>query len=88
MLWISQSGENKELAQKIARAVRQQGLSAARDILSRSLDETIEYARKMNFRYVMNVGSNGEEVTLRSLADNSEKTVAVRAIFAGELELL
>jgi len=87
-LLISQSGENKELAQKIARAVRQQGLSAARDILSRSSDETLEYARKMNFRYVMNVGSNSEEVTLHSLADDTERTIAVKAIFAGELELL
>jgi ATP phosphoribosyltransferase regulatory subunit len=86
-LLISQSGEDKELAQKIARAVRQQGFSAARDILSRSADETRAYARKMNFRYIMNVDGDGVKVTLHCLADDSEKTVAVQAIFAGEFEL-
>lgn len=86
-LLISQSGEDKELAQKIARSLRSQGFSVARDMKNCSSGETLEYAQKMNFRYVMNVGSDGESVTLHCLADHAEKTVAVQAIIAGELEL-
>jgi len=86
-LLISQSGNDKQLAQKIARAVRGKRFSAARDIANRSLEETIDYAGKMNFRYVLNVGSNGREVTLISLADKSEKTYSVEAVLSGELEL-
>lgn len=86
-LLISQSGEDKQLAQKIARIVREGGFSAARDMVDRSFKETIEYAGKMCFRYVMDVGSNGKEVTLHCLADNTEKTVAVEAILSGKIEL-
>ncbi|PLY01577.1 MAG: ATP phosphoribosyltransferase regulatory subunit [Desulfuromonas sp.] len=86
-LLISQSGQDKVLAQKIARAVRSQGLSAARDMIERSYDETVEYARKMNFRYVLNVEADASSVTLHHLADESKKSVAVDAILAGKLEL-
>jgi ATP phosphoribosyltransferase regulatory subunit len=86
-LLISQSGEDKELAQKIARAVRRQGYSAARDMVNRNADETIEYAGKMNFRYVMNVGRDSQEVTLHSLTDGKEQSIAVAAILEGKLEL-
>ena len=86
-LLIIQSGQDKVLAQKIARLVRSQGLSAARDMIDRSYEETLEYARKMNFRFVLNIAADGAEVTLHSLADDSTKTVAVEAIFAGKLEL-
>ncbi len=86
-LLISQSGEDKVLAQKIARAVRKQGYSAARDMVCRGTEETIEYAGKMNFRYIMNVGSDSREVTLHSLADNTDRAIAVEAVLSGEFEL-
>ncbi|PLX74276.1 MAG: ATP phosphoribosyltransferase regulatory subunit [Desulfuromonas sp.] len=85
-LLISQSGEDKQLAQRIARAVRQQGLSAARDMVSRTFEQSVDYASKMNFRYVMTVAGESE-VKLHSIADSSEKTVSIEAIFAGNLEL-
>ncbi|NIQ97301.1 MAG: ATP phosphoribosyltransferase regulatory subunit, partial [Desulfuromonadales bacterium] len=86
-LLISQAGEDKELAQKVARAVRKQGYSAARDMVKRSKEETIDYAGKMNFRYVINVGSDSREATLYSLADKTDRSIAVDAILSGELEL-
>jgi len=84
---ISQVSADKQLAQKIARAVRTHGFSAARDIANRSPEDTIEYARKMNFRYVMNVGAEGQDVVLHCLADDSRKTMAIAAVLSGTLEL-
>ncbi len=86
-LLISQSGENKELAQKIAREVRRQGYSAARDMVRRDFEATVAYARKMNFRYVMNVDGNGRDVSLHCLVDNTDRTLPVADVLSGNIEL-
>jgi ATP phosphoribosyltransferase regulatory subunit len=83
---ISQSGDDKATAQRIAQALRRQGYSTARDMLEREIKQTIDYATKMNYRFVMIIGPDNESVTLRSLSDGSEQTVSTAAILAGRFD--
>ncbi len=84
---IFQSGANKQPAQLIARALREQGLSAARDIIPRSLEGTLDYARKMHFRFVMIVGNQDEDVQLVRVSDGSRRQVAFAAVLAEDFSL-
>jgi len=79
---IFQSGSNKECAQQIARALRAKGYSAARDIIARGLEESINYAQKMNFRFILCAGENREELLLINLADQSRRKLAYQEILA------
>lgn len=84
---IFQPAEDKASAQKIAQALRRQGLSVARDMLKRDLEQTLDYATKMNYRCVMTVGSNNETVTVHALHDGSERTVSIEEILAGRFDV-
>ena len=80
---ICQSAEDKTLAQQIAQALRRQGCSVARDMLKRDLAQSIDYATKMNYKFVMIIGQDNKTVTLRYLHNGSEHTVAIEEILAG-----
>jgi ATP phosphoribosyltransferase regulatory subunit len=84
---IFQSEPDKQPAQKAARALRQKGWSAARDIIPRQLEDSIAYAHKMNYRYVMVIGKSGETVRLIRLADGQERPIAYTAALAADLTL-
>ncbi|PLX85516.1 MAG: ATP phosphoribosyltransferase regulatory subunit [Desulfuromonas sp.] len=77
---IFQAGAQKEKAQRLARALRERGYSAARDIIPRGLDDTLAYAQKMNFRFVMIIGEKDGEVQIIRLADGSETRLAYEAV--------
>jgi len=81
---IFQAGADKEPAQRVARALRERGFSAARDIISRGLEETLDYAHKTDYRFVMIIGDVKEEVLLIGLADGSERRLPYRAVLAGD----
>ncbi len=85
---IFQSGADKVLAQRLARILRQTGFSVARDIYPRELAETLDYARKMHFRYVMTLGAESQEVRIIRVADNATTDVAVQAVLDGDLSFL
>lgn len=76
---IFQSAPDKELAQRLAQALRKKGISAARDIIPRDLEGSLAYARKMNFRYVM-ILSPAQDIRLINLTDGSEKSVSYPSI--------
>ncbi len=76
---IFQAGPDKEKAQRVAQALRKKGFSAARDIIPRDLEGSMEYARKMNFRFVMTL-MPGEEVRIISMTDESERQVSYSSI--------
>jgi ATP phosphoribosyltransferase regulatory subunit len=84
---ISQTVDDKSQAQKIAQALRSQGYSVARDMLKRDLEQTIDYAKKMNYRFVMMIGPDNESVTLRTLSDGSEQTISTATILAGRFDV-
>lgn len=80
---IFQAGADKERAQRLARALREKGRSAARDIIARGLEDTLIYARKMNFRFVIVIGE-GDEVRVIRLADGREQSLSYKAALDAE----
>jgi ATP phosphoribosyltransferase regulatory subunit len=84
---IAQAGANKEQAQRIAQALRRRGYSAARDMVQRDQQASIDYAQKMNYRYLMNIGADGCSITLLDLANNSERALDAAAIFSDHFEI-
>jgi ATP phosphoribosyltransferase regulatory subunit len=84
---ILQSGPDKRAAQRLARALRAQGYACARDIIERPLQDSLDYGRKMHFRYVVVVTDDANDVRLIQLADNSEQTISLQAVLAGEFRL-
>ncbi|MEJ2200818.1 MAG: ATP phosphoribosyltransferase regulatory subunit [Desulfuromonadaceae bacterium] len=84
---IFQTGANKASAQQLARSLRSKGYSAARDIITRGLQDSIGYAQKMNYRFILCVGENRETVQIINLADNSTRTVPYEDLFAEDFAL-
>jgi len=84
---LFQQGEDKSLAQQLASNLRKQGYSAARDSYPRPLEETLAYAGKMDFHYVMIIGTAQEPVRLINVADDSERQISIAEIETGSLQL-
>jgi ATP phosphoribosyltransferase regulatory subunit len=84
---ISQTGDDKSTAQRIAQALRHQGYSVARDMLKRDLEQSLDYAKKMNYRFVMVLGPDNDSVKLHALSDGSEQTVPTATILAGRFDV-
>jgi ATP phosphoribosyltransferase regulatory subunit len=84
---IFQSGADKGQAQRLAMTLRAGGYSAARDIISRGLEATLDYAAAMNFRFVMVLGDGREDLLLIRLADGSQQRMAPAAVLAGDFKL-
>ncbi|AJF07435.1 ATP phosphoribosyltransferase regulatory subunit [Geoalkalibacter subterraneus] len=85
---IVQSGADKMVAQRLARALRQAGFAAARDMYPRNLEESLQYAGKMNYRYVMTLGPAGEGVTVIGVTDGTTRKVGLDALLAGDFSSL
>jgi len=84
---IFQPDDDKSTAQRLAQTLRRQGYSVARDMLKRDLEQTLDYATKMNYRFVMLIGPDNKSVTLRTLSDGSEQTITIAAILAGRFDV-
>lgn len=74
-LLVYSTGDNLRAAQKFARLLRQRGYSVARDIIKRQIDETLVYARQMNYRYVAVIATEDLDIELISLADSSRSRI-------------
>jgi len=79
---LFQLGGNKRPAQLVARALRSKGYSAARDMYPRSLDESLDYAQKMDFRFIMIIGEQDQPIRLIRTGDRHEETTSLAAIQA------
>lgn len=79
---LFQLGADKRPAQLVARALRARGYSAARDMYPRSLDESLDYAQKMDFRFVMVIGELDRPIQLIRTGDRHEETTSLAAIQA------
>ena len=74
-------------AQKLARGLRQRGFSVARDIIDRSLEESLNYARKTDFRALLEVGSEQDDVRIIRLNDGQERNVSYRELLSESFKL-
>jgi ATP phosphoribosyltransferase regulatory subunit len=78
---------DKAPAQQIAARLRQQGYSVARDIIERDQDASLDYARRLHYRYMLIVNSAQEEMTLLRIADGEKTCVTRAAIESGEFRV-
>ncbi len=75
-------------ALEIARQLREQGYSVARDIIRRDLESSLEYARKVGIRQVLVIGGDDladDQLRLLNLATGSELMVMKDALLRGEI---
>lgn len=86
-LLIYAAGGQLRPAQQLAGKLRQQGCSVARAILPRSREEALEYARQMNYRYLVVVSGPEQDVELIKLADGSSRQAPWESLHKNALQL-
>ncbi len=86
-LLIFSTGENLRAAQKIACQLRKQGYSVARDILDRTREDALGYAKKMNYRFMAVVAGEECDVEMISLLDGEQKQVSWQEMSQNDFEL-
>jgi ATP phosphoribosyltransferase regulatory subunit len=59
----------------------------ARDIIARPLAESLDYARKTDFRMLLAVGGEQDEVTVIRVQDGQERKVAYRQLLSESFKL-
>jgi ATP phosphoribosyltransferase regulatory subunit len=79
-LLVYSTGDNLRAAQKLAHLLRQRGYKVARDIIKRQIDETLVYARQMNYRYVAVIATEDLEIELIKLTDSSRRRIGWQQI--------
>jgi len=82
-VFVANIGDVTKNAVKIAKELRENGISCQIDLMSRNLSKQLDYAAKSNFDYVVMVGK--EEVKkgkfkLKDMASGAEKTMTVKQI--------
>jgi ATP phosphoribosyltransferase regulatory subunit len=75
--------DDRREALGLARALRGQGCTVARDIIRRGLDESLAYARQAGIRYMIVIGDErcqDDEVMLVRVADRTERLMSQAAL--------
>ncbi|MGW8311801.1 MAG: ATP phosphoribosyltransferase regulatory subunit [Desulfuromonadales bacterium] len=80
-------GQDKAPAQRLAVVLRSLGYSLARDIIERDLAESLDYARRMHYRYLLVLDAPQEELTLIRTADGQECKVTLAAVESGQFKI-
>ena len=86
-LLIFSTGESLHAAQKLACQLRKQGYSVARDILDRTQEEALDYARQMNYRFMAVVAGENRDVEIISLLNGEQKQVSWQQLNQNDFEL-
>ena len=81
------SGEDKAPAQRLAALLRNQGYSVARDIIERKQAESLDYARRMHYRFLMVLNPAQEEITIINTSDGQETRTSYKYIESGEFQV-
>ncbi len=81
------SGQDKAPAQHLAAVLRKQGYSVARDIIERDQAASLDYARRMHYRYLLVIDPAGEEMILIRTADGENTCVTSAAIESGQFRI-
>ena len=80
--------DDRSDALEIARSLREQGFSAARDIIRRDLESSLEYARKVGIRRVIVVGGDGltdDQVRVIGVDDGSTIDLTKDRLLQGDI---
>lgn len=86
-LLVFSTGGDLQSAQKLACTLRQQGYSVARDILKRSFQESLVYARQMNYRYLAVVSDDQQAIELVCIADGSHQQLTWQQVQNNDMTL-
>lgn len=86
-LLVFSTGGHLQSAQKLACTLRQQGYSVARDIRKRSLQESLVYARQMNYRYLAVVSDDQQAIELVCIADGSHQQLTWQQVQNNDMTL-
>jgi len=81
------SGQDKAPAQHLAAVLRKQGYSVARDIIERDQAASLDYARRMHYRYLLVINPTEEEMILIRTADGENTCVTSAAIESGQFRI-
>ncbi len=86
-LLIFAAGKNLRAAQTLACRLRKLGYSVSRDMLDRSQEDALAYARKMNYRYLAVVEDDVQDITLTALEDGSTKVLSWSQLDGADVQL-
>ena len=81
------SGQDKAPAQQLAAILRKQGYSVARDIIERDQAASLDYARRMHYRYLLVIAPSEEDMILIRTADGENTCVTSAAIESGQFRI-
>jgi len=81
------SGQDKAPAQHLAAVLRKQGYSVARDIIERDQAASLDYARRMHYRYLLVIAPSEEDMILIRTADGENTCVTSAAIESGQFRI-
>jgi ATP phosphoribosyltransferase regulatory subunit len=81
------SGEDKAPAQRLAAKLRQRGYSVARDIIKRDQAESLDYARRMHYRYLLVLEQGQEEIKVINTSDGQEAHTTYASIESGDFQV-
>jgi len=81
------SGQDKAPAQHLAAILRKQGYSVARDIIERDQAASLDYARRMHYRYLLVIDPAEDEMILIRTADGENTCVTSAAIESGQFRI-
>lgn len=84
---IVSRGVPKNSSRALAHELRKRGYSVARELLDRDYATSLDYARKLNYRYVLVMHATAPHMQLLSLSDNSERQLTREALLDGTVEL-
>jgi ATP phosphoribosyltransferase regulatory subunit len=86
-LLIFSTGRNLRSAQKLACRLRKLGYSVSRDILDRSREEALAYARQLDYRYLAVVEDDDQDIELTSLRSGQQKNLSWEEICQPGIDL-
>ena len=81
------AADDKRPAHRLATALRSQGYSVARDIITRDRQASLAYARRMQFRNLLIIHQDAARLTLISTADGGETELDMSSVLDGKLRL-
>lgn len=81
------SATDKAPAHQLATALRGQGYSVARDIITRDRQASLDYARRMHFRHLLIINQDAGQLNLINIADGRETILNLQEVLAGTLRL-
>jgi len=86
-LLIFATGHNLRAAQTLACRLRKLGYSVSRDMLDRSREEALAYARKMNYRYLAVVDDEDQDIELTPVETGDLKKISWAQLDRSDVEL-